>query len=134
MIYHTILIFIVYKDIFNIYKLNSIVHIKEFCVLIQDACDITLICYKDVTISSDIITSCSNDWVLLKIDDILNFFMYGFLPRILTEISSIGVSVFVISAFETDYILIPNSQFKETLQYLQSLGHKLIFEGGVINE
>jgi hypothetical protein len=77
---------------------------------------------------SDLSTAVTNDlWACLKITNIIDFDTPGILNQILTPIASIGVSVLVISGFNTDYIF-----FKE--KYLSITKNTLIEKGYEINE
>ena len=118
---------IVYAGSFNVYKLKNVVHIENFSVSIQDMDEITTICPQHITIPSNNIISCSTNWKLFKIDAELDFTIPGILSNILTPIADIGVSVLVLSAFSTDYILIPNEKSEQTFEHLKILGYKITF-------
>ena len=62
---------------------------------------------------------CEKDWRMLKIDGKLDFNLCGVLSSILNILNKISVSVFVISTFNTDYILVKEKQLAPSVQALR---------------
>lgn len=69
--------------------------------------------------------TCEHGWRLLKIAEILDFSLVGILAEIASILASGKISIFAISTYNTDYILVRQEQLEKTLNILQSNGHTL---------
>ncbi len=63
-------------------------------------------------------TYINKGWKALKIVGPLDFSLVGVLKEIIDPLSKNGISIFAISTFETDYILIKNEQLDHALKVL----------------
>jgi len=68
---------------------------------------------------------CDRDWVPLKIEGPLALSLTGVLSSLLSPLSTHGIAVFVLSTFETDYILVKQSQVALAQTVLREEGHLL---------
>ena len=64
-------------------------------------------------------------WAALKVDGTLDFSLTGILAGLLTPLAEPNISVFAISTFDTDFILIPSQKLRAAIQTLESAGHKV---------
>jgi len=53
-------------------------------------------------------TLCDRDWSYLKVEGVLDFSLTGILSSIAVPLAEAGFSVFSISTYDTDYILVRN--------------------------
>lgn len=74
---------------------------------------------------SSIVTQQSASWQTLKIDHTLDFSMVGVIAQLSQCLAQQSISVFVISTFNTDYLLVKEEQIEKTLWLLQQQGHTL---------
>lgn len=58
-------------------------------------------------------------WRAFMIEGPLDFSLVGILSKVLTPLSKAGISVFTISTFDTDYILIKDHQVEIAVNILQ---------------
>lgn len=65
-------------------------------------------------------------WRILKVDEILDFSLVGILAHISTILASVGVSIFVLSTYNTDYVFIKNEQLEKAVITLRQAGHKVV--------
>ncbi|MBX7147165.1 MAG: ACT domain-containing protein [Alphaproteobacteria bacterium] len=63
------------------------------------------------------------DWRCLKIDGILDFSLIGVIAHLTQILASKQISVFVISTYDTDYILIKQEKFEEAIHLLKIEGY-----------
>jgi len=63
---------------------------------------------------------CERDWRAIKVDGKLDFNLCGVLSSILDLLSKTSVSIFVISTYDTDYILVKESQLGDALHALRT--------------
>ncbi|MEM8486100.1 MAG: ACT domain-containing protein [Bacteroidota bacterium] len=64
-------------------------------------------------------------WRALKIQGPLDFSMVGVIARISAPLADAGIPIFVVSTFETDYLLVKNDQFEKTCALLLNAGHAI---------
>jgi uncharacterized protein len=59
------------------------------------------------------------NWRMLKIKGQLDFALVGILKRVISPLSENGISIYAISTYDTDYILIQEKQFAKAVEILQ---------------
>ena len=64
-------------------------------------------------------------WRGLKVQGPLDFSLTGILASITAPLAEAGVSIFAISTFDTDYILIREDDLEKAKRVLQTGGHKV---------
>ncbi len=69
---------------------------------------------------------CEGDWRALKIDGPLDFAETGILASLATPLADAGVSVFAVSTFDTDYVLVKHSALDGARSALIRAGHRLV--------
>ena len=55
----------------------------------------------------------------------MDFSMIGVVASLVTPLAEAGISVFVVSTFDTDYLLIKETESEMALAALQAAGHKV---------
>jgi hypothetical protein len=60
-----------------------------------------------------------SDWSALKIEGPLDFNLIGILSSLLDPLAKGGVSVFTISTFDTDYILVKEENLSKAIAILE---------------
>lgn len=71
------------------------------------------------------ITEAQHHWQAIKIDETLDFNMIGVLASIAQQLAQAKISIFVISTFNTDYLLVQNKHIGKTLMTLRQQGHSI---------
>jgi len=84
--------------------------------------EVSLVC-DQTQVPPDV--QCDRDWVPLKIEGPLALSLTGVLSSLLTPLSTHGIAVFVLSTFDTDYILVKQSQVSLAEKVLRGEGHLL---------
>ena len=56
----------------------------------------------------------------------LDFELVGFISRIATALAAEGISIFAISAFTTDHIMVKEKNIEKTINVLENLGFSQI--------
>ena len=85
--------------------------------------EVSIVCQTD-NIPEDV--ACVKSWRALKIVAELDFSLVGILAKISTILASAGISIFAISTYNTDYILVKQEQLDKTLQTLLAAGYEFI--------
>jgi len=109
---------------FTICKINHIQHVdfmREFVFLSKTPDEISLVCETKYT-PSDVIVSESG-WKALKVSGVLDFGMIGVIANISKILAEIAISIFVVSTYNTDYILLKAENFDKGIQALIRKGY-----------
>jgi len=69
---------------------------------------------------------CEKDWKMLKVEGPLDFSLIGILSSISTVLAQRKISIFAISTFDTDYILLKSKDFDNAIQALTNEGYEII--------
>lgn len=64
-------------------------------------------------------------WVCLKVLGPLDFALTGILADISTTLANAGISIFALSTFDTDYILVKSHQLEKAISALVENGHRV---------
>lgn len=65
-------------------------------------------------------------WQILKVAGPLDFALVGILSNISSLLKKAGISLFVISTYDTDYILVKESNLQQAICALKAGGHTVI--------
>jgi hypothetical protein len=68
---------------------------------------------------------CEPGWRCLRVAGTLDFAQVGVLAGLVGPLACAGVSVFAVSTFDTDYLLVKDNEFARTVQVLCECGHVL---------
>lgn len=94
-----------------------------FCFIQKTNEENSLVCQtKDVPINT---IAREDGWIALKIDGILDFSLIGILSKISTILAEVNISIFALSTFNTDYILIKQEQLDRAIEALKNNGYNL---------
>ncbi|SPE28283.1 conserved hypothetical protein [Candidatus Sulfopaludibacter sp. SbA3] len=69
---------------------------------------------------------CDRPWRLLEVEGPLDFGLTGVLASLAAPLAEAGVSIFAISTFDTDYLLVKEESLQKAVEALQAAGHKVI--------
>lgn len=62
---------------------------------------------------------CEKDWRVLKVEGPLDFSLIGILANISKVLADVKVSIFAISTYDTDYILLKNKDLGVAIEALE---------------
>lgn len=65
------------------------------------------------------------DWVLLSVRGPLDFTLVGILASLLAPLKDAGVSVFAMSTYDTDFLLVKHEKLESAVVALEAAGHKV---------
>ena len=65
-------------------------------------------------------------WRCLVVDGILEFDQVGILASLAQSLAEAGVSIFVLSTYDTDYLMVKENKLEVALESLQVAGHQLL--------
>ncbi len=117
----------VLRDTFTIYKLSPDASIPEeirncdFYNVSKSAEELSVVCPEQFEVQS---THSSPDWKCIKVKGPLDFDLTGILAGISAILAQANISIFAISTFNTDYILVPKQALDEACSVLMQAGYK----------
>lgn len=65
-----------------------------------------------------------DNWFGIKIEGVLDFSLVGILAKISTLLADNNISIFAISTFNTDYILVKDDKIEQTTEVLTKAGYE----------
>lgn len=96
---------------------------EEFFSITRTDDELSIVCSQD-KIKENI--KCEKDWRILKIEGPLDFSLIGILSRISTLMANDGISIFAISTYDTDYILIKEESINRAIEVLENNNYNII--------
>lgn len=68
-------------------------------------------------------TQMEGDWRCLAVDGPLGFSLVGILVSLLSPLADMGISIFVISTYDTDFLFVKSRDLELAIHTLSSAGH-----------
>lgn len=96
---------------------------SDFFSITRTLDELSIICTEE---SIPNYTKCEKDWRILKIEGPLDFSLIGILASISTILAQKGISIFAISTFDTDYILVKSKKIDSAIVALVNEGYEII--------
>ena len=112
---------------FTVCKIDSVERAdftRDFVFLSKTDEEISLVC-ESSSVPSNAIASEAG-WKALKISGILDFGMVGVIAKIANILAQAGISVFVVSTYNTDYIFIKATNLDKGAQALIKNGYTIL--------
>ena len=116
------------KEKFAVCKLDSEdvipkwVDTKEFNSITRTNDELSIVCI-DKNIPKDIVSE--KDWRILKIEGVLDFSLVGILAKISSILAEEKISIFAISTYNTDYILLKEENSGNAIKILRENGYNI---------
>ncbi|OOM16073.1 ACT domain-containing protein [Clostridium saccharobutylicum] len=96
---------------------------RGFFSITRTSDELSVVCAQG-NIPNDI--KCERDWKILRIEGTLDFSLVGILSSISTILAQNGISIFAISTYDTDYILVKNNDIDNAIESLIKEGYEVI--------
>jgi len=104
------------------YKLDNIFQNNEFFSITRTKDELSVVAKEK---SFDNFIKSETGWRILKITGILDFSLTGIISNISSILSEANISVFVISTFNTDYVMVKNETLEKTVEALRGNGYEV---------
>ena len=65
-------------------------------------------------------------WKAFRIQGVLDFSLIGILAKIAAALADNGISIFAVSTYNTDYVLMKRENYQKALDVLKALGYMII--------
>ncbi|MBL7164784.1 MAG: ACT domain-containing protein [Anaerolineales bacterium] len=93
---------------------------ENLLAFIRTPDELTVVC-EEVNIPTDV--RAEPGWRVLKVAGPLEFSMVGVLASLSGVLAQAGASIFALSTFDTDYLLVKAAQLEAAIQALENAGH-----------
>ncbi len=70
-------------------------------------------------------TQAEGDWRCLKVEGPLDFALSGILASLATPLADAGISIFALSTYDTDYLMVKQDRLDAALDVLRQAGHQV---------
>ena len=92
----------------------------SFCSITRTQKELTIVCPQN-TIDSD--CEYDADWRCFRIDGSFDLNQIGVISSLAAPLAQAGISIFVVSSYDTDYILIKDQKVEQAVAVLSDNGH-----------
>lgn len=96
---------------------------EEFISVTKTSEEISLICRREIVPENCI--EVEYEWDAFKVEGKLDFSLIGIIAKISKILAENGISIFVVSTFNTDYILIKQGNVEQTKEVLSNNGYEV---------
>lgn len=100
-----------------------------FCSVTRTAEELSVVCPD--TLAPERVTKDSG-WKVLMIEGPLDLSLTGVLASLAAPLARAEISIFAISTYDTDYLMVKNQQAAEAIQVLRAEGYCVEGESGVV--
>jgi hypothetical protein len=117
------------KDRYSVARLDASDNIPDWAVkgefysVTRTSDELSVVCCED---NIPIEIECEKEWRILKVEGPLDFSLIGILSSISGILAKQKISVFVVSTFDTDYILVKEKDLTKSMHSLQNEGYNIV--------
>lgn len=85
--------------------------------------ELSIVCPSECLPINEQIKEVENDWKCIKVEGILDFSLTGILSSLANPLAENRISIFAISTFNTDYLLVKSHSIDKARVVLENEGH-----------
>lgn len=85
--------------------------------------ELSIVCPSDCLPASEEFEYAENGWSCIKVEGILDFSLTGILSSLANTLAENTISIFAISTYNTDYLLIKSHSIEKAKVVLENEGH-----------
>ncbi|MBQ8597223.1 MAG: ACT domain-containing protein [Lachnospiraceae bacterium] len=112
---------------FSVCKVENLSEIdmsKEFCFIGKTDEEISVVCATEALPKN--VTEREDGWRAFRIQGMLDFSLIGILSKISAILAENQIGIFVVSTYNTDYILVKEKNFNKALLLLEEAGYTVV--------
>ena len=95
---------------------------SDFYSITRTEAELTIVCDEALVVLG---TKSETGWRCLEVEGPLDFSDIGIIFSLTQPLTESGVSVFLISTFDTDYLMVKEKDFAKTINVLNAAGHRI---------
>lgn len=117
---------VVLTDLYAVCRLEKDVPVPawtssgEFFSVTRTADELSIVCPENLVPDG---VRCERGWQCLRVAGTIDFSLVGVVAALVTPLAEAGISVFVISTFDTDYLLVKKTDLARATAALRAAGH-----------
>ncbi|MBN1427979.1 MAG: ACT domain-containing protein [Anaerolineae bacterium] len=92
----------------------------QFYSVTRTCDELSIICPQDCVPTG---TRCETGWRVLKFEGPFEFSLVGILHSVTAPLAKAQVSIFALSTYDTDYVLVKETQLETAISVLSACGH-----------
>lgn len=115
------------EEKFTVCKIVNIADVNfadDFWFLSKTDEELSLVCQTGFVPNTA--TECDDGWRAFRIQGILDFSLIGILSKISTILADNEIGIFVVSTYNTDYVLVKEQNFNRAIEKLENEGYEII--------
>ncbi len=85
--------------------------------------ELSIVCPSNSLPDNDYFKNIEPDWQCIKIEGVLDFGLTGILASLANPLAENKISIFALSTFNTDYILVKSNSLEKAKIILEKEGH-----------
>ena len=93
---------------------------SSFYSVTQTSDETTIVCESKEVPSG---VKAKRNWRMIKVEGPLDFSLTGILASLAVPLANVKISIFVISTFDTDYLLVQDKSLSKAILVLRESGH-----------
>jgi hypothetical protein len=98
----------------------------DFCSITRTTDELSVVC-EESSVPRGV--RSEGGWRALRVAGTIEFSVVGVLASLVVPLSAAGVSLFAVSTFDTDYLLVKDKDLDRSIDALASFGHALAGRG-----
>lgn len=92
------------------------------CSITRSTKELSIICAETAVPSG---VRCERGWRVMKVENTLNFALTGILVSLAAPLADAGVSIFTVSTYDSQYLMVKEASIELALQILVNAGHEI---------
>ena len=96
---------------------------SDFYSISKTPDELSVVC-AEANVPNDV--KVERGWRCLKVEGPLDFALTGVLASLVNPLAEVGISIFAISTFDTDFLLIKQNDVERALVELKKSGHRVV--------
>jgi len=93
-----------------------------FSSVTRTSTELSIVCREDAVPDG---TPRESGWRIFQVEGPLDFALTGVLASIAGPLAEAGVSLFAVSTFDTDYVMVPERDVEQAVLALRAAGHRV---------
>ena len=93
---------------------------KGFVSVTRTAEELSIVCQSDAVPDG---VRTERDFRVLKIEGPFDFSLTGILLAVIEPLADVGISIFALSTYDTDYVLVKKEDLNQAVSVLSAFGH-----------
>jgi len=94
----------------------------DFISITRTVDELSIVCLEDGVPYS---VRCEKGWLCLKVEGPLDFSLTGVLASLTAPLAEAKISIFVLSTFDTDYLMVKEKDLEAAASVLTGAGHTI---------